>query len=112
MQRLTSLLALAFAAMLTLAFIQPAIAGEMGAQSMVGTVDKDARFVTPDGDEYLIVGDMAEDVIVKQGEKLKVTGEIRTEGDGKAIAVKDYKVLDDYEFQQEMEKQKMKKKDM
>jgi hypothetical protein len=99
--------------------IQPALAGDMGQkmgeghmQTMVGTINKDARFETPEGEEYLVVGKMAEDVIVKQGEKVKVSGMVRTEGDGKAIAVQHYMVLDDYEFQQELEKQKMKDKDM
>lgn len=109
MTRIKIALAVTLTALLGTVLIQPALA-DSHMQSMVGTVNKDARFETPDGAEYLIVGEMAEDVIVKQGEKLKVTGPVRTEGDGKAIAVKDYKVLDDYEFQQELEKQRMKKK--
>jgi hypothetical protein len=50
--------------------------GEDHMQTMVGTINQDARFETPEGEEYLIVGKMAEDVIVKQGEKVKVSGSV------------------------------------
>ena len=108
---------LALTALMTLALMPPAFAGEMGQKTgekmltLVGTINKDSRFETAEGSEYLVVGDMAEDVMIKQGEIIKITGSLRTEGDTKAIAVQDFKVLKDYEPQEELEKQNMEKVD-
>lgn len=114
MRRL-AMIALTLAAFGALVVAQSALAGEMGQkavgemQTMVGTINMDGRFQTADGSEYLIVGEKAEDVMLKQGEKVKLTGSLQSEGDTKAIAVKDFKVLDAYEFQNEMKKQDMEK---
>ena len=82
-----------------------AVSGEHNGQdTVVGTVDKDARLETTDGETFLIVGDAAEDLMIKQGEKVKVSGTIQEQGDVQTISVTSFEVLDDYTFEKEMQK--------
>jgi hypothetical protein len=94
MKRLFFLLPLA--ALFTGFMFQTVIADEGQAKTFIGEVNEDYRFETKEGEEYLIVGPKAEDVIIRPGAKLKMKGEIRTEGKGQAIAVEEVEVLEEY----------------
>lgn len=95
-----TIMSILFASLFTFALVYPTVAAEeqeteiRESISLIGEVNSEGQFVTDDGAQFELFGEIGDELKSMSGQRIQIMGTVMEEGDKKEIEVDDYMIIE------------------